>query len=169
MLSDHRAFAYLDALKSCRAAQHAMSHPPRWVPYSEAGDACACCGSPFTWEQHDPWSETATATAASSNTPPAPSSTSKSPLPALMPPPSSTTPDESPRGSSSSSSKRSAREESDRLDSSARSAAQQACARHHCRACGRVVCDACSRREQCIPQFGILKPARCCDTCFFRV
>ena len=48
-----------------------------------------------------------------------------------------------------------------------RSAAQQACARHHCRACGRVVCDGCSRRVQCLPQFGILEPARTCDACFF--
>jgi hypothetical protein len=49
-----------------------------------------------------------------------------------------------------------------------KSAAQQVCARHHCRGCGRVVCDSCSRNRACKPQFGIVEPARVCDACYFR-
>ena len=39
--------------------------------------------------------------------------------------------------------------------------------RHHCRGCGKVVCDACSRNRACLPQYGIIEPVRVCDACFF--
>ena len=140
MLSDHKCDSYLAALKSCRSAMHAPSPPPRWVPYDEAGDTCACCASPFAWEQQDPLGPTADAADAPVGTGGALPSTPKRDEAAAV-----------------------------QADRTARSAAQQACARHHCRACGRVVCDGCSRRQQCLPQFGICTPARCCDACFFRM
>ena len=119
MLDDHRGAAYLAALKSVRAVAHALRPPPRWAAFTEAGDLCACCASPFTWEQQHE-----------------------------------------------------AAEWNDGLlteeESSARAAAMGACARHHCRACGRVVCDGCSQQRQCLPQIGIVVPERCCDACFFR-
>ena len=156
MLSDHRAFAYLEALKSCRRA--ARDERPAVGPVQRGrrhvrvlrlalhlgaapveGGGGRCCYRRTLHHLR---------------------LAAKSPLPALMPPPT-TTPDESPR--SSSSSKRSAR---DRTAEQRRSAAQQACARHHCR-----VWPSRLRRVLAVsePQFGILKPARCCDTCFFRV
>jgi len=52
-------------------------------------------------------------------------------------------------------------------ESTFRSAAHEVCARHHCRGCGRVVCDACSHNRSCLPQFGIVEPERVCDACFF--
>ena len=38
--------------------------------------------------------------------------------------------------------------------------------RHHCRACGQIFCDACSSRQMYLPQFGIEKNVRVCETCF---
>jgi len=37
--------------------------------------------------------------------------------------------------------------------------------RHHCRKCGRVVCDGCSKARVCIPQFGFHEPVRVCREC----
>ena len=48
------------------------------------------------------------------------------------------------------------------------SASQQICSRHHCRGCGRVVCNACSKGRQCFAAYGIVEPSRCCDACYFR-
>ena len=50
-----------------------------------------------------------------------------------------------------------------------RSKSHELCARHHCRGCGRVVCDACSRRRQCLPQFGIMDAVRVCDACVYKI
>uniref|UniRef100_A0A8R1DII4 Hepatocyte growth factor-regulated tyrosine kinase substrate n=1 Tax=Caenorhabditis japonica TaxID=281687 RepID=A0A8R1DII4_CAEJA len=38
--------------------------------------------------------------------------------------------------------------------------------KHHCRACGQIFCDKCSSREMTLPQFGIEKDVRVCETCF---
>ncbi|CAI2351251.1 unnamed protein product [Caenorhabditis sp. 36 PRJEB53466] len=38
--------------------------------------------------------------------------------------------------------------------------------KHHCRACGQIFCDKCSSREMTLPQFGIEKEVRVCETCF---
>lgn len=119
MLSDHRGASYLSALKATRAAMTAISPPPAWQPYHAAGDKCACCAAPFTWEHQGAASEWAMLQSAND-------------------------------------------------DGSLGSQALQACARHNCRACGRVVCDACSQQQQCLPQFGIIEPVRCCDACFFK-
>jgi growth factor-regulated tyrosine kinase substrate len=53
--------------------------------------------------------------------------------------------------------------------STCRSAAQDVCAQHHCRACGKVVCAACSTHAACLPDFGIVEPARVCDACFWKL
>jgi len=37
---------------------------------------------------------------------------------------------------------------------------------HHCRACGKGVCDTCSSNRVCVPLRGIDFPQRVCDTCF---
>mmetsp|Transcript_10365 Transcript_10365/g.18456 ORF Transcript_10365/g.18456 Transcript_10365/m.18456 type:complete len:585 (-) Transcript_10365:104-1858(-) len=37
--------------------------------------------------------------------------------------------------------------------------------RHHCRLCGKVVCSACSRSRQLVPEYHSLKPQRVCDAC----
>jgi len=37
--------------------------------------------------------------------------------------------------------------------------------RHHCRACGQVVCSSCSTGRKVIAALGHSKPARCCDGC----
>ena len=50
-------------------------------------------------------------------------------------------------------------------ESTLRSHAQQVCARHHCRRCGRVVCSACSANRACLPKFGIIDAVRVCDRC----
>ncbi|CAB3409124.1 unnamed protein product [Caenorhabditis bovis] len=38
--------------------------------------------------------------------------------------------------------------------------------KHHCRNCGQIFCDKCSSREMPLPQFGIDKEVRVCETCF---
>uniref|UniRef100_A0AC34GXG7 Hepatocyte growth factor-regulated tyrosine kinase substrate n=1 Tax=Panagrolaimus sp. ES5 TaxID=591445 RepID=A0AC34GXG7_9BILA len=38
--------------------------------------------------------------------------------------------------------------------------------KHHCRACGQIFCDRCSSHQLLLPQFGIEKKVRVCDTCF---
>jgi hypothetical protein len=38
--------------------------------------------------------------------------------------------------------------------------------RHHCRACGRLVCEKCSKNKCSFPQFGEEKEERICDKCF---
>lgn len=38
--------------------------------------------------------------------------------------------------------------------------------RHHCRSCGGVYCNKCSRREAAIPAMNIHRAVRVCDTCF---
>ena len=53
-------------------------------------------------------------------------------------------------------------------ESTFHSHAQQACARHHCRRCGKVVCDPCSRQRVVLPQYGIVEPVRVCDGCYFK-
>ncbi|KAL1504977.1 hypothetical protein AB1Y20_008743 [Prymnesium parvum] len=53
-------------------------------------------------------------------------------------------------------------------ESTLKSQAQQVCARHHCRSCGRVVCDPCSKNRACLPEFGIVQPARVCDACYYQ-
>jgi len=53
--------------------------------------------------------------------------------------------------------------------STCRSAAQDVCAQHHCRACGKVVCGACSAHAACLPAFGIVEPTRVCDACFWKL
>ena len=37
---------------------------------------------------------------------------------------------------------------------------------HHCRNCGQVFCNKCSSKQSIIPQFGIEREVRVCDTCF---
>jgi hypothetical protein len=36
---------------------------------------------------------------------------------------------------------------------------------HHCRACGRALCDACSMSRSVIPKMGFEKPVRVCQAC----
>ncbi|KAH7696212.1 VHS domain containing protein, partial [Aphelenchoides avenae] len=38
--------------------------------------------------------------------------------------------------------------------------------KHHCRACGQIFCDKCSGKQMFLPQFGIEKKVRVCETCF---
>ena len=180
MLSDHRGASYLSALKSARASSLAPLQPPRWVPFREAGDTCACCHAPFTWEQTEPDSPTLAQNASALRR----SSNPAMPISAAAArnsySPSPTPPAEAPLAAEQSTGKTSEGGGGKEGASDGggggrgiggadneRSAAQQACTRHHCRACGRVVCDACSRRQQCLPQFGIIEQARVCDACFF--
>lgn len=39
--------------------------------------------------------------------------------------------------------------------------------RHHCLACGRVVCDGCSRKRLAHAHLGFTVPVRTCDSCAF--
>ena len=39
--------------------------------------------------------------------------------------------------------------------------------KHHCRACGALVCDPCSRHRRALPRLGLLAPRRVCDRCFY--
>ena len=157
MLSDHRGSSYLSALKGCRAAMApGVLRPPRWVPYSEAGDTCACCLSPFTWEQHDHWADVSSDLAGGGGN--AGGGGEGAGV------------GDGGGGWGGGGWGGGGAQESEartRRYREQRSAAQQACARHHCRACGRVVCDGCSQRRQCLPQFGIVEAVRCCDKCFF--
>jgi len=47
------------------------------------------------------------------------------------------------------------------------SEAQKMLSRHHCFACGRVVCDGCSRKRLSHERLGFPMPVRTCDTCVF--
>src|SRR5688500_12953979 len=38
--------------------------------------------------------------------------------------------------------------------------------KHHCRACGSVVCEVCSMNRIAIPRYGYLDPTRICQHCF---
>jgi len=38
--------------------------------------------------------------------------------------------------------------------------------KHHCRACGVVVCRECSANSRAIPQYSLHTPERCCDVCY---
>ena len=40
-------------------------------------------------------------------------------------------------------------------------------AMHHCRSCGSVVCDTCSKHKRALPQFGMRAAQRICDICVF--
>jgi len=52
-------------------------------------------------------------------------------------------------------------------NSTFKSEAQECRDKHNCRACGKVVCKECSTRKKPLPEYGILKPQRVCDYCFF--
>ncbi|KAH3861980.1 hepatocyte growth factor-regulated tyrosine kinase substrate-like [Dreissena polymorpha] len=41
--------------------------------------------------------------------------------------------------------------------------------KHHCRACGDVVCQKCSSKNSIIPKFGIEKEVRVCDACYEKI
>lgn len=41
--------------------------------------------------------------------------------------------------------------------------------KHHCRACGDVVCAKCSSKNSIIPKFGIEREVRVCDSCFEKI
>mmetsp|Transcript_22478 Transcript_22478/g.77020 ORF Transcript_22478/g.77020 Transcript_22478/m.77020 type:complete len:850 (+) Transcript_22478:28-2577(+) len=45
---------------------------------------------------------------------------------------------------------------------------QRMLARHHCFACGRGVCDGCSRKRLAHPELGFCHPVRTCDACYFK-
>ena len=38
--------------------------------------------------------------------------------------------------------------------------------RHHCRACGKIVCALCSSNSTPIPNYNLTSPQRCCDVCY---
>jgi len=52
--------------------------------------------------------------------------------------------------------------------STARSRKSRSLCMTNCRACGRVVCEACASTRQAMPELGILDPARICDSCTWR-
>lgn len=41
--------------------------------------------------------------------------------------------------------------------------------KHHCRACGDVVCQKCSSKNSIIPKFGIEREVRVCDSCYDKI
>ncbi|XP_052784474.1 hepatocyte growth factor-regulated tyrosine kinase substrate-like isoform X2 [Mya arenaria] len=41
--------------------------------------------------------------------------------------------------------------------------------KHHCRACGDVVCQKCSSKNSIIPKYGIEKEVRVCDSCYDKI
>lgn len=45
--------------------------------------------------------------------------------------------------------------------------AQHARAMRHCRACGSIVCEGCSAMQMALPAYGIVRPVRVCDHCFW--
>eukprot|EP00041_Stephanoeca_diplocostata_P028165 m.788403 g.788403 ORF g.788403 m.788403 type:complete len:822 (+) comp23318_c0_seq1:255-2720(+) len=47
------------------------------------------------------------------------------------------------------------------------SEAQHARAIRHCRACGNIVCEGCSAMTMALPAYGIVRPVRVCDHCFW--
>mmetsp|Transcript_139917 Transcript_139917/g.390011 ORF Transcript_139917/g.390011 Transcript_139917/m.390011 type:complete len:809 (-) Transcript_139917:162-2588(-) len=51
-------------------------------------------------------------------------------------------------------------------DSVLRSEPHRLQARHHCHACGGVVCTSCCQRRRHLPQLGVAGEARVCDRCF---
>ena len=53
--------------------------------------------------------------------------------------------------------------------STSSSEAEQARVMHHCRACGSVVCSACSEHRVSLLQLGMLDPQRVCDACYYRL
>ena len=53
-------------------------------------------------------------------------------------------------------------------ESTSSSSAQRLMDMHHCKCCGDVVCDHCSRRKRPVPDLGMPLPERVCDRCFFR-
>jgi hypothetical protein len=274
MVSNHLAKEYLAALKATLAAQLAPETAPAWQTYAAAGESCACCAAPFTWEQagslpawkecweaqqeaqheaqHEAERAAAAAAAAAAEAEAAeaeeatlraaaeaeatrwietiskrahamgrggsgdgaeadvaeagqapcwagqaplerpPNTAPSSPVVAAAAAPSlsrvASTATSTPSATASTSSAMAsaptpstpsamasaptaAAVAPPALSSEAveRSWAQMACARHHCRACGRVVCDGCSRERQALPRFGIIEPVRCCDACFFRL
>jgi len=40
--------------------------------------------------------------------------------------------------------------------------------KHHCRACGKIFCGACSRHQSTIPELGYFRPTRVCNLCVQR-
>lgn len=40
--------------------------------------------------------------------------------------------------------------------------------KHHCRNCGQIFCDRCSGRQMLLPNFGIEKKVRVCESCFLK-
>ena len=49
-----------------------------------------------------------------------------------------------------------------------RGEAQEYRERYNCRHCGALVCGPCSEKRATIPKFGLLQPARICDSCFYK-
>lgn len=52
--------------------------------------------------------------------------------------------------------------------STSSSEAQKSHELHHCRACGRVVCESCSQRQTTLPLLGIVDMARVCEPCYWQ-
>jgi len=52
-------------------------------------------------------------------------------------------------------------------ESTSSSSAQRLMDMHHCRRCGAVVCDKCSKRKRPLPHLGMPFAERVCDRCFF--
>ena len=53
-------------------------------------------------------------------------------------------------------------------ESTSDSVAQRLMDMHHCRSCGNVVCNACSKQRMVLPHLGMPFPERVCDKCFFK-